>query len=525
MAGRMIGPFELGDRLGVGGMGIVYRATYTKTGAPVAIKILSPDLSQAESLQKRFEREVAILKKLQHPHIVRYYGGGKLGTQRFYAMELVTGGSIEGYLKEHGQLPWKEVLDLALQIAQALEHSHAAGVIHRDLKPANLLRAKDGTLKLTDFGIARDTTATALTAAGRTVGTYSYMSPEQIRGKPPVDRRTDLYALGCVMFEMITGETPFRGDNAGEMLIMHLQEDPPRPSSLNPECPQVVEDLILKLLAKDPEDRFFDALAVQVAIEQIQEQLTKPVEAISPEAAKTAEANVPKKKKRKKSAKVPIYEQAWFLASILVTILFLATIPFWPMSEDQLFARAEALMKSEEPTDWGDAYDKYLKPLQQKFPQGKYADQVQQYVDQVEMHQAERRARATAKTGRDPNSEAERLFLEADRYEKFGDRISALEKYESMVVLLKDREQDRAFVMLAKKRIQEIEAAGGDPVDRVQMVDQSLARADELAQQGKTIEARTIWNSIMTLYAGNQELEVQVRQARQRLSEKRSSSE
>lgn len=195
------------------------------------------------------------------------------------------------------------------------------------------------------------------------------------------------------------------------------------------------------------------------------------------------------------------------------------------MSEDQLFARAEALMKSEEPTDWGDAYDKYLKTYQQKFPEGKHAGQVQQYVDQVEMHQAERRARATAKTGRDPNSEAERLFLEADRYEKFGDRISALEKYESMVVLLKDREQDRAFVMLAKKRIQEIEAAGGDPVDRVQMVDQSLARADELAQQGKTIEARTIWNSIMTLYAGNQELEVQVRQARQRLSEKRSSSE
>ncbi|MBA4030292.1 MAG: serine/threonine protein kinase [Planctomyces sp.] len=517
MAGRMIGPFELGERLGVGGMGIVYRATYVKTGAPVAIKILSPDLSQAESLQKRFEREVAILKKLQHPHIVRYYGGGKLGTQRFYAMELVHGGSMETYLQEKGKLPWAEVLEIALQVAKALEHSHAAGVIHRDLKPANLLRAKDGTLKLTDFGIARDTTATALTAAGRTVGTYSYMAPEQIRGKPPVDRRTDLYALGCVMFEMITGETPFRGDNAGEMLILHLQEEPPLPTSLNPECPKPIEDLILKLLEKEPDERPFDALSVQVSIEQIQEQLTRPV--VQPVA--TQEVEQPKKKKKKKkTAAVPIYERAWFLGTVLAVLLFLATIPFWPASEDQLFAKAEALMKSEETTDWGDAYKLYLLPLKEKFPEGKHAATVQEYIDKVEMHQAERRARTNANKGRDAGSEAERLYIEADRYEKFGDRVTALEKYESMVNLLKDRPQDRPYVMLARQRIAIITAAGGDPVDRVQMIEQSLAKADDLAIRGKVIEARTLWNSILTLYAGNQELEAQVRQARQRLSEK-----
>ncbi|MSR60413.1 MAG: serine/threonine protein kinase, partial [Planctomycetaceae bacterium] len=215
---RVIGPFELGERIGVGGMGIVYRAVYTKTGTPVAIKILSPDLSNEVSLQKRFEREISILKKLLHPHIVRYYGGGKIGMQRFYAMELVTGGSLESYLKAKKRLPWEEAVAIGLQVAQALEHAHTAGVIHRDLKPANLMLTKDRKVKLTDFGIARDTTATALTAAGRTVGTYAYMAPEQIRGKPPVDKKTDLYALGCVLFEMLTGETPFCCENQGEML-------------------------------------------------------------------------------------------------------------------------------------------------------------------------------------------------------------------------------------------------------------------------------------------------------------------
>ena len=196
MTKRMIGPFEVGDRIGVGGMGIVYRATYTKNGAPVALKVLSPEVSDSEALQKRFEREISILKKLQHPNIVRYYGGGRFGAQRFYAMELIEGGSVEQYLKDKGKLPWEEALDITMQVAKALEHAHEAGIVHRDLKPANLLITKTNQIKLTDFGIARDTTATALTAAGKTVGTYAYMAPEQIRGKPPVDKKTDLTRIG-----------------------------------------------------------------------------------------------------------------------------------------------------------------------------------------------------------------------------------------------------------------------------------------------------------------------------------------
>ncbi|MEZ6064477.1 MAG: serine/threonine-protein kinase [Planctomycetaceae bacterium] len=185
-ANRCIGPFQLDGRLGVGGMGIVYRATYLKGGQQVAVKVLAPDLTADYKVAKRFEREMAILKKLRHPNIVRYYGGGMSGQQQFYAMELVNGGSVDDLLRKQGRLSWETVVDYGMQIAKALEHAHDAAIIHRDLKPANLLLTEKGVIKLSDFGIARDTQSTALTQAGKTVGTMAYMAPEQITGKSPI---------------------------------------------------------------------------------------------------------------------------------------------------------------------------------------------------------------------------------------------------------------------------------------------------------------------------------------------------
>ena len=156
----------------------------------------------------------------------------------------------------------------------ALEYAHNHGIIHRDLKPANLFLGKDGRLKLGDFGIARDTQATALTAAGRTVGTYAYMAPEQISGKPPVSRKTDLYALGCVMFEMLTGKPPFVAPTPAEMLFAHLEQEPPAGhASTALDCPIWLENLVLKLLEKDPEERYYDALALQVALDEVAEKV------------------------------------------------------------------------------------------------------------------------------------------------------------------------------------------------------------------------------------------------------------
>ncbi len=537
MTQRMIGPFEVGDRIGVGGMGIVYRATYTKNGAPVALKILSPEFSDTESLQRRFEREVSILKKLQHPHIVRYYGGGKFGTQRFYAMELVTGGSVEDLLKIKRKLPWQEALNIALQVAKALEHAHEAGVIHRDLKPGNLLLTKDGTMKLTDFGIARDTTATALTAAGKTVGTYAYMAPEQIRGKPPVDKKTDLYALGCVLFEMISGETPFQCENQGEMLMMHLQEEPPRITSLVPECPQLVEDLIFHLLEKDPQERPYDALDVQTKIEgvfrKITEQKSVAAQEMEDATASTVIANArdiedlnkstlgKSKKKKKKKDNSPFYERVWFLGTCLgllvVGITWTLWNAWWP-SEDAMLARAEQLMKSQFTLDHVRARDGQLKPLLERFPEGKHSDRAQTLIVDVDKEETLGKMRARVKLRQPPLNEAELQFLKAEKFLLFRDRVTALRKYRSIVDLFKAKAEFRIYVLLAQDEVDKIVAESGDET-LASFLNSRLTDAEASKSNGKLSEAEEIWTSIKSLYEDNEEAAVHVAFARKRLAD------
>jgi eukaryotic-like serine/threonine-protein kinase len=162
-----------------------------------------------------------------------------------------------------GRLSWEQTIDCARHICKGLEYAHTAGIIHRDLKPANLFLSRKGYLKIGDFGIARDTQATALTAAGSTVGTYAYMAPEQITGISPVTRKTDLYALGCVLYELLTGRTPFRAETMVEMLQQHLKSEPDRITTEAIDCPVWLESVVMKLLEKDPEKRYYDALAVQ----------------------------------------------------------------------------------------------------------------------------------------------------------------------------------------------------------------------------------------------------------------------
>lgn len=531
MTERMIGPFEVGDRIGIGGMGIVYRATYTKNGAQVALKILSPELSDTESLQRRFEREVAILKKLQHPNIVRYYGGGKFGTQRFYAMELVTGGSVEDLLREKKRLSWEEALDITMQVAKALEHAHEAGVIHRDLKPGNLLMTRDHVIKLTDFGIARDTTATALTAAGKTVGTYAYMAPEQIRGKPPVDKKTDLYALGCVLFELISGETPFQSENQGEMLMMHLQEEPPRITSLVPGCPQQVEDLIFKLIEKDPGDRPYDALALQSMIEEVRRSIadekTNAARAFEAATAATVIASAKDiselkgavakpKKKKKKTVAGPFYEQIWFLGTILALVLGVIVYSFLPAGEDALMQKAQQLLKADFTVDHTRARDDYLKPLLKKFPNGKYAVQAEKLIVDVDKEETLNKMRARVKLRQPPLNEAELQYLNAEKFLQFGDRVTALRKYRAINELFKDKEEFRIYVLLAQDEVDKILAESGED-SLAGFLNKRLQDAESQAKSGRLSAAEAIWTSVKTLYEDNEEAALHVAYARKRL--------
>ena len=181
---------------------------------------------------ERFEREAEILKQFRHPNIVRWLAWGRFKGTSYFAMEYVEGVTLERVIQERGELPWREVVDLGIQLCDALHYAHEKSVVHRDLKPSNLMITADGKLKLTDFGIAKDLDRTTqLTAPGRTLGTAAYMAPEQIRGTPAVSHKTDLYALGVLFYQMLTGKPPFEGASAVVLMHCHLNEPPPRPSA------------------------------------------------------------------------------------------------------------------------------------------------------------------------------------------------------------------------------------------------------------------------------------------------------
>jgi len=529
---RRIGPFLLEKELGVGGMGIVYAATYEKNGMKCAVKVLAPDMSANEAVNQRFIRETEILKKLQHPNIIRYFGAGSSRTQRFYAMEIIDGGSLDQIIKKEGRIGWERTIDYGLQIAKALEHAHNAGIVHRDLKPANLLVTQEGVLKLTDFGIARDTEATALTQAGKTLGTMNYMAPEQISGKYPINRKTDLYALGCVLFELLTGRVPFQSETQAELLFKHLEEIPPSVRDFNQTVPLGLTRLVDELLAKEPDDRPFDALAVQVRLEEIRQKEKKKEEKIKATTAaggalptvgvdiKTAQIKKKKKKKKSSEESAPFYERAWFLGAILgVLLLGVSYFVIKGRSEETLYNRAAQYMVPSSPGSWANA-EQNLKTMVARYPHGKHAEQGREWLDQIEMYRTESRIEMNLKIGKDPQSEAERLYLTASQYEKFGDRITALEKYDAMEkVLSRDNPEDRPYLNLARRQAKKIRSQVHSETDRTAFIQEQLEKADELFTDGKKLAAREKWQAIVKLYGDNPEFETYTRQASERLIE------
>ena len=260
-----LGPYTIGNRLGRGGMGAVYEAVDDATGQTVALKTLVAHLGDDPGLRKRFGAEIEVLKTLRHPGIVQLLAFGEQDGHPYFAMELVRGKSLEQMLRAGRRFSWRETVDVALEITRALKSAHDHGVVHRDLKPANLLFADepvgDVTVKLADFGIARLFGDTGQTQAGMIVGTAEYMAPEQAAGRA-VDHRADLYALGLVMFAMLSGRPPFQGRQMTEVLQRQQREPAPRVSTLVTGVPPELDTIIERLLAKNPDQRPQSALAV-----------------------------------------------------------------------------------------------------------------------------------------------------------------------------------------------------------------------------------------------------------------------
>ncbi|HET8622896.1 MAG TPA: protein kinase [Gemmatimonadales bacterium] len=262
LAAALAGRYHIVGTVGAGGMAIVFRAQDLKHDRPVAIKVLKPELAEAV-WSDRFLREIQIASRLQHPHIVPLYDSGEADDTLYYVMPFITGESLRARLAREGPLPVAEALRLAREVAEGLRHAHAQGVVHRDIKPENILLA-EGHVLVCDFGIARALTLAAgdaptPTQPGLALGTPSYMSPEQCSAAGDLDARSDIYSLGCMLFEMLAGEPPFRGRNALALMAQHTTARPPALRRFRSDVPIGVEAAIERAMAKLPEKRFATA--------------------------------------------------------------------------------------------------------------------------------------------------------------------------------------------------------------------------------------------------------------------------
>ncbi|MFO0757986.1 MAG: protein kinase [Byssovorax sp.] len=271
--------YEILGLLGAGGMGNVYRARDRELDEVVALKVLRPELIGAPGALERFRREVKLARKITHPNVARVFDIGEHGGSKIFTMELVEGESLGAVLAREKKLPLARVVELASALCEGLAAAHAVGVIHRDLKPDNVLIETGGRVLITDFGIARGAAPDAASTVAF-MGTPAYMAPEQVQGGA-VDARTDLYALGCVLFELLTGRPPWRGDTILAVAVARLLQPPPDPRDLAPDLPSAAASVVMRCMARDPGERFGSAGEVATALASI----TLPAAAVALEGA------------------------------------------------------------------------------------------------------------------------------------------------------------------------------------------------------------------------------------------------
>lgn len=291
---RLDGRYEIQSVLGIGGMAVVYKAFDHKLKRNVAIKVLRDDAAMDAESRRRFHTEYQAVGMLSHPNIRAVYDVVTSGDTEYIVMEYVDGINLKQYLKKKGRLSWKEALHFAAQVTRALSHAHAKGIVHMDIKPQNIMLLRDGTAKVADFGIAQFE-GSAENDGNEALGSIHYISPEQARGEP-VDARSDIYSLGVVMYEMLTGRLPFDGDSVAEVAMQHFTVVPEAPTAIVPDIPPELEDITLRAMQPMPDDRYSSADDMLLDLEDFRKGQTAAIGAEVRQALEAEQPGVGKKK-------------------------------------------------------------------------------------------------------------------------------------------------------------------------------------------------------------------------------------
>ena len=319
--------YKIKRLLGIGGMAMVFEADDTFRKMPVAVKVLKKEFAKDEISVQRFINESKAVSMLSHNNIVKIYDISVKGEHKYIVMEYIDGITLKNYIEHKGALSVKETISYSIQILRALEHAHLGGIIHRDIKPQNIMLLKNGQIKVTDFGIAKLPDAKTLTATDKAIGTVYYISPEQAAGEKGIDRRADLYSVGVMMYEMITGKLPFDAENPVSIALKQINEEPKAPSALVPSIPKGLEQIILFAMEKDKDKRF------QTATQMI-ELLTKVRENNGVVFRQKNRSSSKQQKKKKKITMLPI------IMGVISAFLLVAIISAFSIVKDVFFSES-----------------------------------------------------------------------------------------------------------------------------------------------------------------------------------------
>ncbi|MDS0525116.1 protein kinase [Clostridium sp. SHJSY1] len=335
----LLNRYEILEKIGEGGMGTVYKGRCVILDTFVAIKIIKTELNNSQKFIDRFNREANLIASLSHPSIVKFYGVGSKGNINFLVMEYVDGKSLRKIINEHGRLDPTAALDIALQTARALEVAHKNNIIHRDVKPDNILITRNNKVKLMDFGLAKGNDSISMTSSNLIIGSAHYFSPEQANGHP-VDGRTDLYALGIVMYEMVTGRVPFYGENTMAIIIKHANYPVTPPTDIVNNFPKYFNRVILKCLEKRPVERFQNATELCEALNIVKKSIKESYHAAlndtniirpnlnnkSPKDKYNETINAYQETKQKANIKDGKTNESWFKKNWKISLVFLAIL-------------------------------------------------------------------------------------------------------------------------------------------------------------------------------------------------------
>jgi serine/threonine-protein kinase len=542
-----IGSYIIEKQIGAGGMGTVYLGKHDQTGQQAAIKVLPASFSREPGAIARFTREIDALKQISSPYIVKLCDSGVDENETYYyAMEYVQGETLAFRLRQEKRIGWREVIEIVIQICTALKAAHDAGIVHRDLKPSNLIFSEDGTVKLTDFGVAQVFASSRLTATGGIIGTAEYMSPEQAQGQR-VTKKSDLYSLGAVMYVMLTGRPPFSGKTTLDIIQKHRYAGFDRPSLIATDMPHWLDDIVCQLLEKDPDKRIPDAYVLSRRLQEVLKkvELSMQEQTIGSEndsmLAPTVAANqrgdepgVPTlmrdllkaevEKSHRPSAIGSFFNNTWILIGMLLLLIGGGVVWFRgkALSAEELFKKGAALMSQPQGPDWITARDEFFDPLIQSDPD-RWEKQVEPYLQRIVryefIHSLKNQTRKRLRRVSAPKGEVERILNLALYYRDVGDVFRAQQMLSALGTLIENDPKHQELYQVSKKMLEDLRSEQVTNPQRDSILTSAMERAGNLAGEGKITEARKIWGSVLELYGDDPGSEELVNRARDALNQ------